>query len=188
MKHILNTVNGLKRFARREEGNITLELVFIIPALFWIFLVQFAIFDAYRQHAINQKAAYSIGDIVSRQTDPIDPDFMNGMRSMLKYLTHSTNSDTSIRVSSLKYDANKDIYKRDWSKVKGNIPNLSNNDVKNWHGRLPVMIHNERVVVVETFVDYDPPFDTGIGAHTIENFVVTSPRYAPSVKWDCLCN
>ncbi|MEO1557910.1 MAG: hypothetical protein AAFS01_15875 [Pseudomonadota bacterium] len=173
----------LRGFARDENGNIAIECVILLPLLFWAYLSMFAIFDAYRQHAINQKAAFTIGDIVSRQTTPIDPAFLDGMRNTLKYLTNVPNSDTSIRITSVRYDANNNIYKRDWSKKRGWMPALSNNEVKNWHDRLPVLVHNERLILVETFVKYDPPFATGLQERTITNFVFTSPRYAPQVLW-----
>ncbi|MEL7099236.1 MAG: TadE/TadG family type IV pilus assembly protein [Pseudomonadota bacterium] len=181
MKHLMHM---LRRFGRDEDGNVAVETVIILPLLFWAYLSMFAIFDAYRQHAINQKAAFTIGDIVSRQTTPLDNAFLDGMRNTLKYLTNSRNSETSIRITSIKYDANKDIYKRDWSRKRGWVPALKNSDVKNWHNRLPIMIHNERLVLVETFVKYDPPFATGLQERTITNFVFTSPRYAPQVLWE----
>ena len=92
----------LHRFWRDEEGNIAVEAILILPLLFWAYLSMFAIFDAYRQHAVNQKAAYTIGDIVSRQTTPLDPAFLTGTREVLNYLTNSTNSETTIRVSSIR--------------------------------------------------------------------------------------
>jgi len=174
----------LRTFARDERGSTAVETVIILPILFWAYLSMFAIFDAYRQHAINQKAAFTIGDIVSRQTTPIDPSFLDGMRKTLNYLTNSSNSDTAIRITSIRWDEKKKAYQRDWSKVKGSGPKaLKNNDVKNWHHRLPVMVNGERIVLVETFVDYDPPFATGLQERTITNFVFTSPRYAPRVLW-----
>lgn len=184
MQHCLLQLR-LHRFWRDEEGNIAVEAILILPLLFWAYLSMFAIFDAYRQNAVNQKAAYTIGDIVSRQTTPLDPAFLTGTREVLNYLTNSTNSETTIRVSSIRYDANNDIYKRDWSKRKGSkVPVLQNSDVMNWHDRLPVMLHNERIVVVETFVDYTPPFATGLLARTASNFVFTRPRYTPRVLWE----
>ncbi|MEM8578181.1 MAG: TadE/TadG family type IV pilus assembly protein [Pseudomonadota bacterium] len=181
---MLEIKSFLKDFARDERGSLAVETVIILPILFWAYLSMFAIFDAYRQHAINQKAAFTIGDIVSRQTTPIDASFLTGMRGALKYLSNSDSSEAAIRITSVRWNENKKEYRRDWSKVQGSGPKpLTNNDVKNWHSRLPVMVHNDRVILVETFVDYDPPFATGLQNRTIENFVFTKPRYAPQVLW-----
>ena len=177
----------LKRYARDEDGSIAIEMMLLLPMLFWAFLTLFSIFDAYRKHSLNQKAAFTIGDMISRETAYVNPDYLNGTRELLGYLTNTNKSDTSIRITSIKYDANNDIYKRDWSKTKGWMPALKNNNIANWHDRLPVMKHNERIMVVETFVKYDPPFNTGLSDHEIVNFVFTRPRYAPRVLWDCEC-
>ena len=174
----------LRRFARDDEATVAVETVLVLPMLFWAYLSMFAIFDAYRQHAVSQKAAFTLGDIISRETNPIDGNYLNGAREMLAYLTANETGDIAIRVTSVKYDADDDIYKRDWSRAKGWMPGLSNNGVKALRDDLPVMPDNERVTVVETFVKYDPPFNTGLQEREIHMFVFTRPRYAPQVLFD----
>jgi hypothetical protein len=180
MSHIMRMV---RRFRDDDRGSIAVETILIIPILFWVYLTMFAIFDAYRQHSITQKAAYTLGDIISRETNPVDSSYLNGSRELLAYLTTNSKSNVAIRVTSVKYDANEDIYKRDWSKTKGWVSALDNKAVKDLADNLPVMPHNERVMVVETFVKYDAPFNTGLTDHEIHNFVFTRPRYAPRVLW-----
>ena len=171
-------------FRRDEQGSIAVETILIIPALFWAYLAMFAIFDAYRQYSVNQKAAYTMGDIVSRETTPINGAYVNGARKMMAYMTYAEETDTAIRLSSLKYNADQDIYELDWSEARGWVSPLTGNQVKDWHDRLPVMTNNDRVTVVETFVKYDPPFDTGLSNREIQNFIFTKPRYAPQVLYD----
>ncbi|KIC47975.1 TadE/TadG family type IV pilus assembly protein [Tateyamaria sp. ANG-S1] len=180
MKRLINT---LRAFRDDDQGSIAVETAIIVPVLFWAYLSMFAIFDSYRQHSINQKAAYTIGDIISRETTPLDSSYLNGTREILAYLTNNAKSDVAVRVTSVKYDANNDVYKRDWSRARGWQPALSNNQVADLRQVLPVMPHNERVMVVETFSRYEPPFDTGLQDREITNFVFTRPRYAPRVLW-----
>jgi hypothetical protein len=72
-----------------------------------------------------------------------------------------------------------------WSKVQGNAKNeFTQIEVAGLTGRLPIMKDNEHIIVVETWVDYDPPFDTGLATHNVVNFVFTRPRYTPQVCWD----
>ncbi|KEJ96776.1 hypothetical protein SAMN05444149_103322 [Pseudosulfitobacter pseudonitzschiae] len=178
-------LHWLRRFGRDEDGNVAIETIIIIPILFWTYLTMFAIFDSYRQYSLNEKAAYTIGDMISRQTTPLNDSYLDGTIALLKYLTRNRGQEPAIRVTSIKYDANNDIYKRDWSHTRGpGISALDNTDVKNWHDRLPVMLHNERIVVVETFVYYDPPFNTGLNNTTITNFVFTRSRYSPQALWE----
>lgn len=175
---------AVARFKRDEDGSIAIETVIIIPVLFWAYLSMFAIFDAYRHHALNQKAGYTIGDMISRETNPIDQTFMVGAKRLLEYLTLSDPNDTAIRVSSIKYDEEGDTYEKHWSKTHGSGPiPLTDTDIANLHNRLPTMKDNEYIVVVESWVEYDPPFDTGLATHDMVNFVFTRPRYAPSVLW-----
>lgn len=172
------------RFARDEEGAIAIEAVIILPVLFWTYLALFSIFDAYRHYAISQKAAYTIADMISRETNPIDDTYLDGTREALRYLANAVQEDTAVRVTSLRYDADTDEYQSDWSQTRGWITALANSDVQNWHDRVPVMPDGERVIVVETWIKYDPPFNTGLENREIRNFVFTRPRYAPQVLWD----
>lgn len=173
----------LRRFREDETGSIAVETILIIPMIFWVYLTIFSIFDAYRNHSINQKAAYTIGDIISRETTPLDKSYMNGLREFLAYLTANEATDVAIRVTSVRYDAVNDVYKRDWSRRRGWVSALDNTAVAALKDDLPVMPHNERVMVVETFSRYEAPFNTGLSDHEIHNFVFTRPRYAPRVLW-----
>lgn len=181
--HMKRLRDYLRGFYTREDGTIAVETILILPALFWAYLSMFAIFDAYRQHATTQKSTYTISDVVSRETNPIDLAYLSGTREMLAYLTSKPVDRVSVRITSVKYDADNDIYKRDWSKSKGWMPALTNSAVEGMRDLLPVMPHNERVTVVETFVKYKPPFKTGLSERTIHNLVFTRPRYAPRVLW-----
>ncbi|WP_108839045.1 TadE/TadG family type IV pilus assembly protein [Tateyamaria sp. Alg231-49] len=173
-----------RSFRKDEQGSISVELVLILPVLFWGYLSMFSIFDAYRQHSLNQKAAYTLGDVISRETAPIDDGYLDGSREMLAYLTANEDTDVALRVTSVTYDADTDEYKKYWSQNKGWMPALSDDAIQALSEDLPVMPDNETVVVVETFVNYDPPFNTGLQTREIHNFVFTRPRYAPQVLWD----
>jgi hypothetical protein len=175
----------LNGFRREENGSIAIETVLIIPALFWAYLAMFAIFDSYRQYGMNQKAAYTIADMVSRETTPIDDQYLDGAQEMMRFLTNAPSvGEVSIRVSSIRYDADDDLYDLEWSEARGWKPSLSPAQVANWHTRLPVLTDNDRITLVETWVKYDPPFDTGLSDRVVQNFVFTKPRYAPQVLFD----
>ncbi|MBY5931528.1 hypothetical protein KUV51_00845 [Tateyamaria omphalii] len=176
-------INNLRVFRDEDQGSIAIETVILIPLLFWAYLSMFAIFDSYRQHSINQKAAYTLGDIISRETTPLDNSYLDGTQKIFAYLTNNATSNVAIRVTSVKYDAVNDVYKRDWSRARGWKKGLSHNEVNSLKHLLPVLPHNERVMVVETFAKYDAPFETGLKDREIENFVFTRPRYAPRVLW-----
>ncbi len=167
-------------FLRREDGTIAIEAMIIMPMMFWTFLALFSIFDTYRMYGIHQKASYTIADAVSRETLPIDNDYIDGVHEMFEYLA-SSQGQTNMRISQVKYDADGDRYYKDWSVTRGDIAALDHATVSDWNDRLPNMVDEERVIIVETVTNFDPPFNTGLEEREIVNFVFTRPRYAPRV-------
>lgn len=182
-----NTPNRLRRcvtrFGRHEDGNLAVETMIIIPVLFWAFLAMLVMFDAYRQHSINQKAAYTIGDLISRQTDDIDPAFLGGTKDLFDVLTRSA-SETSVRVTAVSFDAAENEYVLEWSEALGAQVGATADEVVGWASRLPVMPDAEWITVVETWSAYEAPFNIGITDHEIRNFVFTRPRNSPEIGWD----
>ena len=177
--------DAVARFKRGEEGSVAIETVILVPMLFWVFLSTLSIFHAYRQHVISQKAGYTIGDMISREYDPLDRSYMIGAQKLLQFLTLSELEDTTLRVSSIKYNLSENSYQKNWSKVQGEGKNeFSDSDIAALGDRLPVMKDNEHIIVVETWVDYNPPFDTGLATHDVVNFIFTRPRYTPQTCWN----
>ena len=174
---------ALNGFFRREDGNIALEAVIITPILFWAYMALFVIFDAYRQHSINQKAAYTIGDMVSREDRALTGAYMTGARSLFDSLARSAEPST-VRITSVWFDAANNRYVCDWSESIGAIGDATVRQVETWDTLLPVMPNFERITVVETWTRYVAPFSIGIGDHDIHNFIFTRPRRAPAITWE----
>lgn len=170
-------------FLRREDGSVAIETVILLPMLFWAYLSMFSIFDAFRQYSINQKAAYTVSDMISRETVPIDDDYLDGAQDLFDYMTRSRDEAT-LRITSIRYDGNQDKYMVDWSRVRGTQVALRNQDVSDWHHRLPIMPHGDRIMLVESWSNYDPPFNTGLQNRQIINFIFTRPRYVPRILFN----
>ena len=49
---------------------------------------------------------------------------------------------------------------------------------------LPLMVDEERQILVETRTVYEPPFTVGLSQQTLRTFVFTRPRFAPQVLFD----
>jgi hypothetical protein len=179
-------------FVRDEEGVIAIEAMIIMPMMFWTFMCMFSIFDAFRSYSMNQKAAFTIGDAISRETQPIDAAYLDGMWSMFDYLAETT-EPSSLRVTSLYFDGAANTFRVDWSQSRGSEGGFSDANFSGttntayWRDRLPVIPANERIMLVETWDNYDPPFETGLEQEVIHNSVFTRPRYAPRVCWQ-VCN
>lgn len=170
-------------FLRKQDGSVSIETMIILPAMFWSLLFGFSVHDSFRAMGLHQKAAFSIGDAVSRETVPLDDAYLNGAHDAFEYLAHSQ-GDTEMRLSLLYYDEASDEYRAEWSKVRGNKPPLSTSAVKDWHDKLPMMPDQEHVVLLETWSTYEPVFNVGLNNDEINTFVFTRPRYAPVVCFD----
>ena len=68
----MNLLKRLRLFTDDNRGSIPTEGVLAFTMLIWWYLASFQFFDAFRQKNINLKAAYTIADLISRQTDAIE--------------------------------------------------------------------------------------------------------------------
>lgn len=177
--------NRLKAFAADEQGNVAIETVLFLPLMLSVLAATFSFHDAFRYKSLNVKAAYTISDAISRETDPIDNAYLDGMVELLEYLTRSE-GPYSIRVTLVRYNAKKSKYVSEWSKTRGGFDDrIRTKDLASMHEQLPKMLHNERVIVVETATDYVPPFEIpGLNeAGLFYNYGFTRPRFAPKIVW-----
>ena len=178
----------IKRFAtgefrRDETGSVSLEAIIMMPLVFWTYLAMFSFFNTYQEYNVNQKAAYTIGDMISRETLPIDSAYLDGVQDLLDYLTHSR-TDAAVRITSLRYDKEDLRFYVHWSRARGGKQPVTNADVANWTNRVPTLTDGEYIVITETWTDYAIPFNVGLPDQNIANFVYTRPRYAPRVLYE----
>ncbi|MBW4962264.1 TadE/TadG family type IV pilus assembly protein [Sulfitobacter sp. CW3] len=173
---------GLRRFASHEDGSVSLEALILMPLVLWVYAAMFSIFETYEEYSLNQKAAFTIGDMISRETLPIDSDYLGGAHDLLDYITQSQGPST-LRVSSLQYDKKQNRFYVHWSRARGADSAVTDADVASWTNRLPSIPDDEYIVVTETTTTFTPPFNIGLGQPEIKNFVFTRPRYAPRVLY-----
>ncbi len=173
---------GLHSFAHKEEGSVSIEALIMMPVVFWVYAAMFTIFQTYQEYTVNQQAAYTIGDMISRETLPLDGDYLDGVQELLDYMTNSKTQST-VRVSSLQYNAAAKRFYLHWSRARGSAQPVTDADVSAWTDRLPIMPDGEYIVVTETWTQYTPPFNIGLGQPDIKNFIFTRARYAPRVLY-----
>ncbi len=70
-----------------DAGSVSVETVIIMPILLWVYVATFVIFDGFRTHNQNVKAAYTIGDMLSRETNAIDNAYLEGLSDVFDFLT-----------------------------------------------------------------------------------------------------
>ena len=171
----------LRQFRRDEEGSMLAEAVIMFPTLFAAVLATFVFFDAFRNQSINLKAAYTVSEALSRESDLITNTYMVNAWRMHRFLTNSP-SLTRLRVSLIQYDADNDEVLLVWSRHKGGAGTLNQNRVNAMVAAdaIPVMPHLETLIVVQTWVDYEPNFSIGMAGFSFENTIFTRPRFAPN--------
>lgn len=182
MKQIF--LSKLRSFARETKASASVEAAIIFPFVFWAYAAMFTYYEAYRAQAVAEKAAYTVSDMISRETNPITPSYMTNARNIYKDLSGLSPGQTAMRITLLRWDGERNRFRIDWSQRRGDIPRLRNRDVRDYDELLPPLIDNERIILVETASDYDPAFSVGLEPRVIETFVYTRPRFAPQIVWD----
>ncbi|WP_439521223.1 TadE/TadG family type IV pilus assembly protein [Marivita sp.] len=178
----------VSRFARDDKGDITLEAMIVLPALLVIFAATWVYFDVMRQHTINQKANYTIGDIVSRETEVLDDAYVDNARELLFHLAQAQGNDVDLRISVVQYvgdGVGQGSYQLIWSTSRGDWSALTQGDLVNYQNRLPILYSGDQTIVVETRDWYEPTLHlAGVDAFDISTYSFTRPRFAPQVIFE----
>ncbi len=144
------------------------------------------------------KSNYAVSDLLSRETNTIDMSYINGARSLYRYLTQADSDRSWIRVTvvhcidecAVSPGAEDDgrTLEIEWSRATDGQPDLTDDDIATrYNDVIPLIADGERVIMVETTMDYDPPFSselTGIEYKTFRDVVMTRPRFAPQLCFE----
>ena len=176
----------LAAFRDETGGTVSVEFIIMAPIVFWAYASMFSWFDAYRQVGVHEKAAFTVADMISRETAPIDDDYIDATRELVQFLTR-TSENPDLRVSVIRFVKSRNEFRLDWSSSRGGFNSLTNAQVKNWHDKLPMLVNQERIILVETRINYTPPFLFGLNEENeLQTFIFSRPRFAPQVCWeDC---
>lgn len=167
---------------RAQQGAVSVEAMVVLPVLIFALLSMFVYFDAFRTQKSNTGVSYTISDLISRQITPITPVFVENMHDLFDYLARSRHP-TVMRLSSVYYNVIDQEYQVVWSYGTRGATALSNAELNAAIERLPLIPRGDTVVLLETRMNYRPPFAAGIGATTFDHFVVTRPRFAPQIAF-----
>ena len=171
-------IQAVRRFTRSEQGSISVEAMLVFPVLLWCYLGTFVFFDAFRSQSTNLKAAYTIGDTLSRETGYVTPIYMDSLFALQKFLVDEDNGIAQLRVSVYRYRASDNTYRVNWSQTRGGAVALTDTLLAQLRTNLPRMPNNEIAILVETWVGYHPTYSVGLQDFTFNDLVVTRPRFA----------
>jgi Flp pilus assembly protein TadG len=167
----------LRRFGRTEDGFITIEAIIVLPLLLWVFLALFVYWDAFRAENTSVKSSYVIADMISREPAAVNTAYINGMHQVFRYMNRTT-EDTWIRVSSVQYRQSDNSYRVLWSRTTNatRAPVHTTATMAAHRNRLPILVDQDAVIVVETWRRFTPAFRVGLDRRTFDEFTVIRPR------------
>ena len=196
---LLTLRTRLADFVEDARGSLSVEAVLVLPLLCWFYVGSFVWFDAYRTQNTNLKASYTLADMLSRQTDAITDGYLNGLNTVYGHLAQ-TGNPTSLRVTVIKCvdscvppegaseaDVAGTLAARelrvDWSFATDGYSKLNSGNLPAYNNRIPFMPESDTVILLETFMEFTPIFDAGLSSGTLENYIVTRPRFAPQLLY-----
>jgi Flp pilus assembly protein TadG len=185
---VFSMVQKLRRFARDNDGSVMAETVIVLPVLLWSYLALFVYWDAFRSTNEVQKATYTISDIISREMVTKPQSYFDGLRDVAEFLVDA-DQDVKMRVTSITYDEDDARFEVLWSYSPDNtMPALTTATLQNYASRIPDMNDADFATIVETEVDYEPAFNVGLTDQTMQQFIVTRPRFvAPNCLSGATC-
>ncbi len=119
---------------------------------------------------------------MSRQTSTVSPGDIEGFATILDYLVRN-NGDARLRVTQISYDGSGDAHSVDWSYATNGEARLFTANLAGMATPLPVMADAERIILVQSFIPYQPVFQGGLDIMTFETVAFTRPRYAGQVPF-----
>ncbi len=182
---------ALGRFARDESATITIESMLVLPFFLQFYVAAYVFFDMFRMATINEKAAYTIADVISRRNPgaDVDQDYIDGLNTLFDYLIDGRGA-TWIRVTSVVFSGTNDRYEVEWSATTGGYPVLDTGIIQTHANYLPIMPDGDTVVLVETNTTFQlnatPAFGGDflfgvLGQRELETYIFTRPRFAPRI-------
>ena len=178
------------RFRRSEDGTLSVEALIVLPMLLWALGAMFIYWDAFKAQNINLKATYTLADLVSRESNPVTPAYIDGMNGIYNFLIKSDfGNDIRVTVVDFSQDTEDDPIEMNlrWSEATGEFGDHTN--IEDIRDLLPILNPGDSLIMVETWMTWRPPIGMDIFAPTLDemnftNMVFTSPRFVPQV----ICN
>jgi Flp pilus assembly protein TadG len=163
---------------RDQRGAVAIEFALVVPLLLTILLGAVTMFDLYRGAQNADKATFTIGDIVSRQT-VMNTAMLTSMHNLLKHSV-SGSQQSAIRVSSIT-KTNTGLVAQ-WTKTVGPVAAINGAAIP--YSIVPNIAVGDSVVLTETFVPRKAIFSGfGVGAFNARTRAAHRPRFVATIAW-----
>ena len=169
-------LRGFKRLLRETGGSTIVEFALLAPILLTVLLGSVTAFDMFRNAQNVEKATFTIGDMLSRQT-VMTESTLTGMLVLLQNMV-PTAGDGGLRISSVAKD--KGVLVRRWSRrVGSNVP-----DTPLPADILPDIAEGDSVLITESFVPHAAMVaGFGFGNITFQSKAAHRPRFIIAIPF-----
>lgn len=116
-------LSPFRKYRDDTRGTISIEFLLAFPMLIWAFVATLIFTDAYRARSQAQIAALHVADLVSRNTQVVTNDYLEGMNDVFDFL-NSQPHDTRLRISSIMWDPDAEMPVVIWSYGTRNLASL----------------------------------------------------------------
>lgn len=167
---------NLQRWRRDERGASIVEFALLAPVLLLLLLGTVTLFDLFRNLQSVEKATFTVGDMMSRQT-VMSQATLNDMLSLMRHMV-PTVSDGGIRVSSIGKQGGVLVVR--WTHKAGdNVP-----DTPLLASIIPDVAEGDSVLLTESFVPHHAFSGAfGIGSVTFGTQSAHRPRFVSSIAF-----
>lgn len=171
---------AIRRLLHDREGVAAIEFALLAPLLLALLMGTVTLFDLFRASQNVEKATFTAGDILSRQST-INAAYLQSTFSTVTTLVGGDATQISMRVSSIKRTLS--TYSVDWSKVTGKaVPLLTTSTIPT--SRIPDIADGDSVLVIDTFVPHSAIFSiAGFNAITFNSMSAYRPRFTSSIAY-----
>ena len=173
------------KISKSDDGSLSIEAVLIVPILVWAITATFVFWDAFKTINISQKATYTVADMLSRETQGIDANYMIAAHETFDFLAGSAGNN-ALRVTVVAMVEDPDTlvksYQLVWSEGVGGIAGYG--DLTVLEPRLPDMAAGDQMIVVESEQNWAPAFAVGLTNYRFREVAISRPRFSAQLVWD----
>ena len=170
-----------RRFRDDERAALSIEAAIMLPVLIFLYAAGFTWFDAYRRESQIFKASYAVADLLSRRSDLVTPNDLEGLQGVFETLVASAPGGAYMRFSELRRTGNG--IEVVWSYATDEQPALTTTRAQALLRRVPTLVEGERVTLVESYTIDTPFFAVGLSERIIGNVIPTRQRYDPRLAF-----
>lgn len=185
--------HALGRFWHQDAGTASMETVIMFPFLFMALVFSYEYYDMFRYKSVREKAAYTVADMLSRETAVVNDDYMDNVKTLFDMITRDA-GDNQVRVTVIRYhldpSQNIDEFDLRWSEVRGTGPlaALTEADVANAHDAFPELANGQDLILVDTASQYNPRITTNLVSDSDVRIRMFVPlRFAAQLCYTGVC-